>query len=76
MSRRGNCHVKAVAESFFSLLKTECIKRRIYKTRNEATAEIFHHIELFYSPNRSHGDNDGVSLLEFEKQYYEKPSSL
>lgn len=31
MSRRGYCHDNAVAESFFSLLKTERIKRKIYK---------------------------------------------
>lgn len=29
MSRRGNCHDNAVAESFFQLLKRERIKRRI-----------------------------------------------
>ncbi len=34
MSRRGNCHDNAVAESFFSLLKGERIRRKIYKTRN------------------------------------------
>ena len=28
MSRRGNCHDNAVAESFFSLLKRERIRRR------------------------------------------------
>ncbi len=28
MSRRGTCHDKAVAESFFSLLKRERIRRR------------------------------------------------
>jgi putative transposase len=31
MSRRGNCHDNAVAESFFNLLKRERIRRRIYK---------------------------------------------
>lgn len=36
MSRRGNCHDNAVAESFFQLLKRERIKRRIYSTREEA----------------------------------------
>ncbi|MNG41020.1 Integrase core domain protein [compost metagenome] len=29
MSRRGNCHYNAVAESFFQLLKRERIKRKI-----------------------------------------------
>lgn len=76
MSRRGNCHDNAVAESFFSLLKTERIKRKIYKTRSEAKAEIFNYIELFYNPSRRHGNNDGVSPIEFEKQYYQKLSSL
>lgn len=28
MSRRGNCHDNAVAESFFQLLKRERIKKR------------------------------------------------
>jgi putative transposase len=36
MSRRGNCHDNAVAESFFSSLKPERIRRRTYKTREEA----------------------------------------
>ena len=33
MSRRGNCWDNAVAESFFSNLKSEKIKKRIYQTR-------------------------------------------
>ena len=36
MSRRGNCYDNAVAESFFSSLKKERIKRKIYVTREEA----------------------------------------
>lgn len=31
MSRRGNCHNNAVAESFFNLLKRERIRRRVYR---------------------------------------------
>ena len=33
MSRRGNCYDNAVAERFFASLKTERIRRKIYKTR-------------------------------------------
>ncbi len=36
MSRRGNCWDNAVVESIFSSLKSEKIKRKIYKTRQEA----------------------------------------
>ena len=35
MSRRGNCHDNAVAESFFNLLKRERIRRRVYRSRDE-----------------------------------------
>lgn len=76
MSRRGNCHDNAVAESFFSLLKAERIKRKIYKTRSEARSDIFNYIELFYNPKRHHGNNGGLSPVEYEKQYFEKLLSV
>lgn len=52
MSRRGNCHDNAVAESFFQLLKRERIKRRIYGNRDEARSDVFDYIEMFYNPKR------------------------
>tara|TARA_B100000780_G_scaffold279009_1_gene254946 strand:- start:2525 stop:2920 length:396 start_codon:yes stop_codon:yes gene_type:complete len=73
MSRRGNCWDNAVAQSFFSLMKGERIRGRIYPTRHEAWADIFDYIELFYNPRRRHGNNDGISPVQYEKQYYEKP---
>jgi len=76
MSRRGNCHDNAVAESFFSLLKTERIKRKIYKTRNEARSEIFNYIEMYYNTTRRHGNNGGISPVEYEKRYYQKLLSV
>ncbi len=36
MSRRGNCHDNVVAESCFNLLKRERIRRRTYRTREQA----------------------------------------
>ncbi len=47
MSRRGNCWDNAVAGSFFSSLKKERIRKRIYKTRNLARADIFDSIVVF-----------------------------
>jgi putative transposase len=49
MSRRGNCHDNAVAESFFQLLKRERIRRRIYLNREEARRDVFDYIEMFYN---------------------------
>jgi putative transposase len=49
MSRKGNCWDNAVAESFFSSLKKERIKKRIYRTRDLARADVFDYIEVFYN---------------------------
>ncbi|HGL6425434.1 TPA: IS3 family transposase [Klebsiella quasipneumoniae] len=67
MSRRGNCWDNAVAESFFSSLKKERIRKRIYKTRDMARADIFDYIEVFYNYTRLHSHLGGVSPQAFEK---------
>jgi putative transposase len=66
MSRRGNCWDNAVAESFFSSLKKECIKKRIYKNREIAHADITEYIESFYNRTRRHSHLGGVSPEDFE----------
>jgi putative transposase len=66
MSRRGNCWDNAVAESFFSSLKKERVKKRIYKTRDLARADIFDYIEMFYNRTRRHSHLGGVSPEVFE----------
>ena len=68
MSRRGNCWDNAVAESFFSSLKSERVKKRIYQTRAEAKSEIFDYIEVFYNRIRRHKHLDQLSPHEFERQ--------
>ena len=67
MSRRGNCYDNAVAESFFSNLKKERIKRKIYLTRDEAKSDIFDYIEIFYNRKRRHSYCDQMSPMAFEK---------
>jgi putative transposase len=76
MSRRGNCHDNAVAESFFQLLKRERIRRKIYNTREEARQDVFDYIELFYNPKRRHGYNNRLSPVNYEKQYFERLSCV
>jgi putative transposase len=66
MSRRGNCWDNAVAESFFSSLKKERIKKRIYKNRDLANADISDYIESFYYRSRRHKHLAGVSPDDFE----------
>ena len=55
------------AESFFSSLKKERIRKRIYKTRDMAKADIFDYIEMFYNKNRRHSYIGGVSPEAFER---------
>ena len=71
MSRRGNCHDNAVAESFFQLLKRERIKRQIYPTREAARRDVFNYIEMFYNPRRRHGTSGDLSPVEYEKRHYQ-----
>ena len=68
MSRRGNCHDNAVAESFFNLLKRERIRRRTYRTRAEARQDVFDYIEMFYNTKRKHTKNGLLSPVEYERQ--------
>lgn len=72
MSRRGNCHDNAVAESFFQLLKRERIRRQIYLTRQDARADVFNYIEMFYNPKRRHNTSGDISPVEFEKRYFQR----
>ncbi len=76
MSRRGNCHDNAVAESFFQLLKRERIRRKIYADREAARRDIFDYIEMLYNPTRRHGYNNWLSPANFEKQYFERLASV
>lgn len=66
MSRRGNCHDNAVAESFFQLLKRERVRRRTYLTRVDARRDVFDDIEMFYNPKRKHTNNGMLSPVDFE----------
>ena len=69
MSRRGNCHVNAVAESFFANLKKEKVRRKHYRTCNDARGAMFEYIELFYNPRRRHTHNKRVAPTVYVQQY-------
>lgn len=70
MSRRGNCYDNAPMESFFGTLKSECVHRRNYQTRQEAITDIFFYILGFYNRERLHSSLAYLSPEEFERRYY------
>jgi len=59
---------KAAVESFFSSLKKEKTRRYIFKTREQARAEIFDYIEVFYNRARRHRHIGNISLQAYEEQ--------
>ncbi len=76
MSRRGNCWDNAVAESFFSSLKKERIKKRIYADRETAVLDVTEYIEGFYNQTRRHSYLGGVSPIEFEAAHRSRQSGV
>jgi len=67
MSRAGEVWDNSAMESFFSSLKTERTARKVYRSREQARADVFDYIERFYNPRRRHSTLGYVSPIEFEK---------
>ena len=67
MSRRGNPYDNALAENFFSILKTECIHRVKIKTFAEARRIIDDYI-FFYNHQRIQTKTK-LTPMEFRRQY-------
>lgn len=67
MSRRGNCLDNAVAESFFSTLKTECTSRVTFPSREAARREVLEYVATFYNATRRHSTIGYRSPMEYEK---------
>jgi len=68
MSRSGNCYDNAVAESFFSTLKTECADASSEADADQARASLFEWIEVFYNRQRRHSSLNYLSPEAFEAQ--------
>ena len=66
MSRRGNCYDNAVAESWFSTLKSELGER--FESYAETKEKLFDYVEVFYNRRRRHSALDYVSPAEYEKK--------
>lgn len=54
MSRKGNCHDNAVAESFFSNLKNELTHHTIFDDQESALSAITEYIDVYYNQQRLH----------------------
>jgi transposase InsO family protein len=68
MSRKGDCWDNAVAESFFSIIKTELVYHQRYEGHQDTLHSIFEYIEIFYNRQRRHSTLDYLCPAEYEKQ--------
>ena len=47
-------------------MKTVRTARKVYRTRDDARADVFDYIERFYNPRRRHSKLGYLSPMEFE----------
>jgi transposase InsO family protein len=67
MSRRGDCRGNAPMESFFASPKKELVHGADFATREQARAEVFEYIEVFYNRVRRRSALGDVSPDEYER---------
>jgi transposase InsO family protein len=65
-SRPRQCWDNAVAESWFSTLKSELIYRQSWATRAHARRAVARFIEIFYNQKRLHSSLDYLTPVEYE----------
>jgi putative transposase len=71
MGSKGDPWDNASAESCISTIKNELIKRRSFRTRDQARLALFGYIESFYNPRRRHSSLQMLSPDEYERRYWE-----
>jgi putative transposase len=69
MSRKGNCWDNAPTESFFNSLKNERVHGQRYRTRDEARADVFEYIEVFFNRRRRHSTLGFKSPMQFMQDW-------
>ncbi len=70
MSRKGDCWDNAVAESFFSSLKTETqMGETTFPSRDAARRVVFEYIAAYYNSTRRHSYLGYKSPMEFEESH-------
>jgi len=75
MNGVGTWYDNAPVESFFATLKTERVHHHIYRTRDEARADIFYYIEAFYNRRRVHSSLGNISPMSYEQLYHQASSA-
>ncbi len=70
MGSVGDSYDNALAENLWMLIKTECIRGRVFATRAEANLALFEYIDGFYNPRRIQKRLGYLSPIEYEEKHY------
>ncbi|MEU6012456.1 IS3 family transposase [Streptomyces sp. NPDC047453] len=70
MGSVGDSYDNALAENLWMLIKTECIRGRVFATRAEANLALFEYIDGFYNSRRIQKRLGYLSPIEFEEKHY------
>jgi len=67
MSRKGNCWDNSPVERFFSSLKREWTGDRLYRTREQAIADVREYVAVYYNAKRLHSTLGYKTPMNYEK---------
>ncbi|WP_129287121.1 IS3 family transposase, partial [Streptomyces sp. GZWMJZ-114] len=70
MGMVGDSYDNALAENLWMLIKTECVRGRVFPTRAEANLALFEYIDGFYNSWRIQKRLGYLSPIEFEEKHY------
>ncbi|WP_030599981.1 IS3 family transposase, partial [Kitasatospora aureofaciens] len=70
MGSVGDSFDNALAENFWSVLKTECVRRTTFETRTDADLALFAYIDGWYNTRRIQKRLGWLSPDEYEAKFY------
>ncbi|MGW6977782.1 IS3 family transposase [Streptomyces sp. NPDC054952] len=70
MGSVGDSFDNALAENLWMLIKTECVRGRVFATRAEANLALFQYLDGFYNPRRIQKRLGYLSPIEYEEKHY------
>jgi putative transposase len=69
MGSKGDCYDNAVCEAFHATIEKELLRRRSFRTRQEARTAIFDWIEAWYNRERRHSRLGYRSPAQYERDH-------
>jgi putative transposase len=69
MGSRGDCFDNAAIESYHATLEKDLLRRRSFRTRQEARTAVFDYLETFYNRERLHSTLGYRSPDDYERDH-------